>query len=166
MLTNKRLLMMAALLASSSAVELDATERDVLKIKADFESIGSSELLTEDDYRIQIDRIALPSGDIEMRPRSEDDLERILAQLERPTIDITPGLTAEPEETELVLANARFEGRVFDTSGDRLPVDGLGIAGELPLNVRVVRTGEAARPLDVQFEVPTRFFDGVDWGWS
>lgn len=166
MVSNKRLLMMAALLATSSAVELDATERDVFKIKADFESLGSNELLTDDDYRIQIDRIALPSGDLEVRPRSEDDLDRILAQLERPTIDITPGLTAEPEETELVLANARFEGRVFDQSGDRLPADGLGIAGELPLNVRVVRTGDALRPLDVQFEVPTRFFDGVDWAWS
>lgn len=164
--TNKRLLMMAALLASSSAVEIDATEQDMLKINADFEAIGSNELVTDDDYVIQIDRIALPSGDMEVRPRSEDDLDRILAQLERPTIDITPGLTAEPDETELVLANARFEGRVFDQSGKRLPVEGLGIAGEVPLNMRVVKTGELSRPLDVQFEVPTRFFSGVDWAWS
>ena len=164
--TNKRLLMMAALLASSSAVEIDATEQDMLKIHADFEALGSNELVTDEDYRIQIDRIALPSGDMQVRPRSQDDLDRILAQLERPTIDITPGLTSEPESTELTLVNARFEGRVFDASGERLPVDGLGIAGEVPLNVRVVRTGESNRPVDVQFEVPTRFFNGVDWAWS
>lgn len=162
--SNKRLLMLAALLASSSAVELDDTGRDSLQIRADFEHHTSNELVTGEDYRVQIDRVALPSGEIDLRPRHEDDLDRILAQLERPTIDITPGFEIEPDETELVLENARFEGRVFDVTGGRLPVEGIGIHGEVPLNLRLVRTGDARRPLDVRFEVPVRFFDGVDWG--
>lgn len=167
MKTNKRLFMVAALLATSTAVELDATGTDALNIRADFEQQPAGDLVTTNSYRIQIDRIAIPSGDVDVRPRHQDDLDRILAQLERPTIDITPGYEVEPEETSLVLTNARFEGRVFDNTNDaRLPAEGLGISGEVPLNVRVVRTGDATRPLDVRFEVPTRYFDGVDWGWS
>lgn len=164
MYANKRLLMLAAILASSSAVELDATGQDSLQIRADFEERASNELVTGDAYRVQINRVALPSGDIDLHPRHADDLDRILAQLERPTVDITPGLGFEPVETELVLENARFEGRVFDDVGGRLPIEGIGIHGEVPLNMRLVRTGDDRRPLDVLFEVPVRFFDGVDWG--
>ena len=102
----------------------------------------------------------------ENRHPDRDDLDRILAQLERPTIDITPGFELEPQEASLVLTNARFEGRVFDETGARLPSEGLGISGELPLNVKVVRTGELERPVDVRFEVPRRFFDGIDWSYA
>ena len=162
--SNKRLFMMAALLATSSAVELDTAGDDELNIRAAFEQQESNELVTTDgNFRIQIDKIAIPSDDVDVRPRDADDLDRILAQLERPTIDITPGIADEPNEAELVLTNARFEGRVFSQAGASLPTEGLGIAGNVPLNVKVVRTGDDARPLDVHFEVPTRFFDGVDW---
>lgn len=160
---NKRLFMMAALLATSSSVDFDTNNGEQLQIRADFERAGSAELVTADAYRIQIDRVAIPTGEVDMRPRHHDDLDRILAQLERPTIDITPGLTPEPQETELVVTNAHFEGRVYDVNGNRLPQEGLGISGEVPLNVKVVRTGDHLRPLDVRFEVPTRFFDGIDW---
>lgn len=167
MQTNKRLFMMAALLATSSAVEIDTTVSDhELNIRADFEERTSNELVTADSYRIQIDRVAIPNGDVDVRPRDHDNLDRILAQLERPTIDITPGIGQEPDEAELVLTNARFEGRVFDETGARLPAEGLGISGNVPLNVRVVRTGRQDRPVDVRFEVPTRFFDGVDWSYG
>jgi hypothetical protein len=166
MSSNKRLLMMAALLASSTAVDFDSTVPDGLNIRAQFEQEESNEIVTADAYRIQIDRVAIPAGELDGRPRNQDDLDRILSQLERPTIDITPGYELEPQEASLVLTNARFEGRVFDESGERLPDAGLGISGELPLNVRVVRTGEVDRPLDVRFELSRRFFDGVDWSYA
>ena len=161
---NKRLFLMAALIASSSAVDLDDTVGDDgINIRPVFERQTGSEMVTADAYRVQIDRVAIESDQIDVRPRDADDLDRILAQLERPTIDVTPGFEQEPEETELVLTNARFEGRVFDETGARLPAEGLGISGQVPLNVRVQRTGDARRPVDVQFEVPSRFFDGIDW---
>lgn len=164
--TNKRLFMLAALLATSSAVDFDSNINDELRIRADFEHADTNEIVTADAYRIHIDRVALSSGEMDVRPRDREDLDRILAQLERPTIDITPGFEREPEETELVLTNARFEGRVFDETGARLPAEGLGISGEVPLNVRVVRTGDNTRPLDVRFEVPSKFFDGIDWSYA
>lgn len=161
---NKRLFLMAALLASSSAIDLDDASGDEgIHIRPVFERQATSEMVTDDSYRIQIDRVAIKSDQIDVRPRNADDLDRILAQLERPTIDVTPGLTPEPDEAELVLTNARFEGRVFDETGARLPAEGLGISGQIPLNVRVHRTGHAKHPVDVQFEVPSRFFDGIDW---
>ena len=64
--SNKRLLMMAALLASSSAVEIDATEQDMLKIHADFEAIGSNQLVTDEDYRIAVfDGLLPPIAELE-----------------------------------------------------------------------------------------------------
>jgi len=161
---------MAALLASSSALELDdISDDDLVKIRAGFaEARGASpiderRIVTDDAFRIEIDQVSIPSDELDVRPRDEDGLDRILAQLERPTIDVTHGFEAEPEETELVLSNAHFSGRVFDETGARLPADGLGISGKVPLNVKVRRTGDRERPLDVAFEVPTQFFAGIDW---
>lgn len=167
---NKRLFMMAALLATSSALDFDDFSDDNgLGIRATFESEDGAngsdtrEIVTQDRFRIAIDRVAIQSDEIDVRPRDEGDLDRILAQLERPTVDITPGFEPEPDLAELVLTNARFEGRVFDETGTRLPAEGLGISGHVPLNVRVHRTDDAKRPVDVRFEVPTGFFDGIDW---
>lgn len=162
---KKRLFMMAALLATSSAVDFDdALAEEGINIRPTFERASGAELVTTDQYRIQIDRVAIQSGEVDVRPRDAENLDRILAQLERPTVDVTPGFEQEPDEAELVLTNARFEGRVFDeTAGARLPAEGLGISGHVPLNVRVQRTGEPTRPVDVRFEVPSRFFDGIDW---
>ena len=92
---------------------------DGLNIRAQFEDSERSDIVTSDAYRIQIDRVAVPDGELNVRPRDRDDLDRILAQLERPTIDITPGYEMEPQETSLVLTNAQFEGRVFDETGLR-----------------------------------------------
>ena len=164
--SNKRLLMMAALLASSSAVEIDDVSSGELNIRAVFDKPSSSELVTNDAYRIEIEKVKIGSGELDVRPRQEGDLDEILTHLQHPTVDVTPGTAYGPTETELVLTNARFQGRVFDDSGSRLPDEGLGISGDIPLNVRVVRTGDKERPVDVKFEVPTRFFDGIDWSYA
>lgn len=167
---NKRLFLMAALLASSSALDLDdVSDDELVKIRAGFAEsrdaspIDERRIVTDKAFRIEIDQVSIPSDELDVRPRSEDDLDRILAQLERPTLDITPGFSNEPQETELVLSNAHFVGRVFDETGVRLPDEGLGISGKVPLNVKVRRTGNVERPLDVAFEVPTQFFAGIDW---
>ena len=123
----------------------------------------SPELITANNYRILIDRVNLESDEVDIRPRHEGDLDRVLAHLDGPTIDVGQGGSLEPEVAELVLTNARFEGRVFDTAGERLPAEGLGISGHVPLNVRLARTGDDRRPVEVQFEVPARFFDGIEW---
>lgn len=162
--TNKRLLMMAALLATSSAVDFDAEAEEGVRIRAGFERTHSSELVTANNYRILIDRVNLESDEVDIRPRHEGDLDRVLAHLDGPTIDVGEGNNAlETDVAELVLTNARFEGRVFDTAGERLPAEGLGISGHVPLNVRLARTGDVERPVEVSFEVPSRFFDGIEW---
>ena len=161
--SNKRLLMIAALLATSTAVEFDADAEEGVRIRAGFERTQSPELITANNYRILIDRVNLESDEVDIRPRHEGDLDRVLAHLDGPTIDVGQGGSLEPEVAELVLTNARFEGRVFDTAGERLPAEGLGISGHVPLNVRLARTGDDRRPVEVQFEVPARFFDGIEW---
>lgn len=168
---NKRLFLMAALLAGSSAIDLDDTsDDDFVGIRAGFDkaigaqAIDAQNILTDDAYRVEIERVAIDSDELDVRPRNEDDLDRILAQLERPTIDLTPGLNDEPDETQLVVGNAHFTGRVFDETGsERLPIEGLGISGKVPLNVTVRKTGDVRQPLDVAFEVPSQFFAGIDW---
>lgn len=161
--SNKRLLMIAALLATSTAVEFDAEAEEGVRIRAGFERTQSPELLTANNYRILIDRVNLESDEVDIRPRHEGDLDRVLAHLDGPTIDVGPTNGLQPEMAELVLTNARFEGRVFDAAGNRLPAEGLGISGHVPLNVRLERTGDEANPVEIRFEVPTRFFDGIEW---
>ena len=65
------------------------------------------------------------------------------------------------DKAELVLNQVHFQGRVFDPGMGRLPDDGIGISGNVPLNV-VVRQGTQSE-LDVQFTLPTHYFDGIDW---
>ena len=65
------------------------------------------------------------------------------------------------DKAELVINQVRFEGRVFDSTAGRLPKDGIGIAGNVPLNVLVQRG--TAKDLEVKFTLPTHYFDGIDW---
>lgn len=161
---DKRLLILAAAIAGSSAVDFEDIG-DGIGLKAGFsEGPGAQgrELLTDEAYRVELDRVALESDELDVRPRDEEGLDLILNELAGPTVDIGAEVDV-PQEVELVLTNARFSGRVYDEEGQRLPANGLGIAGQVPLTLRLTRTGRLEQPVDVRFEVPTAFFDGIDW---
>ena len=73
----------------------------------------------------------------------------------------------------LRLDGVKIEGRVFDLEGQagRLPHDGLGIRGDIPLDVIVrqeIEPGSGHRDnqratLAFDFEVPDQFLDGIDF---
>jgi hypothetical protein len=166
--TNKNLFVIAALLASSSAIDLDdLTDEDRVGIKAEFgteaRQTDNGELVTLDDYRVAIERVSIKSDAIDIRVRDEARLDDLLDALTAPTLDVAEN-TWSPGNAELVLNNVHFEGRVYDDHG-RLPGEGLGISGEMPINVVVKRDLES-KGLVVAFQVPTHYFDGIDYGMA
>ncbi len=165
---NKNLFVIAALLASSSAIDLDdLADEDRVGIKAEFgteaRQTDDGELVTLNDYRVAIERVSIKSDSIDIRVRDEARLDELLDALTAPTLDLVDN-TWSSDAAELVLNNVHFEGRVYDDNG-RLPGDGLGISGEMPINVVVKRGGEK-QGLDVAFQVPTHYFDGIDYGMA
>lgn len=153
--SNRKPLLLAALLASSPA--LDFTESDGLSVRANFPDKArvndAGHLLTQEDFRVELERVEFDAHSIDLQARNEEDLERILT---------IPNFG--PDQTELVIRGAKVHGRIFDNRGDgRVPDAGLGISGQLPVEVVVQRGSDSATPLQVRFEVPTFFFEGVDW---
>lgn len=164
---NKKLLVLAAVLASSSAIDLDDNSGEI-SLKAAFPRTANvtqeGHLLTRDAFRVEIDRVSIESDSIDMRARNEQDLDLLIRQMDGRTIDVSPNVVGViPNETELVMNEVLVKGRIYDDAqSGRLPAEGLGIAGKIPIDV-VVRRGDQARPLDVNFVIPTHFFDGIDW---
>jgi len=153
--SNRRPLLLAALLASSPA--LDVNEEDGLSVRANFPARANlnaqGHLLTDQDFRVEIDRVEFTAQNIDLQARDEEQLEQILMPY-----------TYGPSQTELAIRGAKVHGRIFDNSQDgRLPEGGLGISGQLPVEVVVARSTDQTQPLSVRFEVPTFFFEGVDW---
>lgn len=153
--SNRKPLLLAALLASSPA--LDFTDDDALSVRATFPNKATvtpeGHLLTDHQFRVEIERVEFTAQNIDLQARDEEQLEQILLSH-----------SFGPSQTELALRGARVHGRIFDDTGDgRLPEAGLGISGHLPVEVVVARSRTPEQPLSVRFEVPTFFFEGVDW---
>ncbi len=159
---NKKLLVLAAVLASASGLNMDEKSGEI-SLKAAFPTHANitteGHLLTSQSFRVEIEKVGISSDSVDLRPRNETDLERLIDQID----GRVPDVSVMPHTTELVMNDVLVTGRIFDeTSLGRLPAEGLGISGKIPINL-LVRRGNAANPLDVDFVIPTHFFDGVDW---
>ena len=159
---NKKLLVLAAVLASASGLDMDEKSGEI-SLKAGFPSHANitteGHLLTSQAFRIEIEKVGISSDSVDLRPRNDTDLERLIDQID----GRSPDVSIVPHQTELVMKDVLVTGRIFDeTSLGRLPAEGLGISGKIPIDV-VVRRGNATNPLDVNFVIPTHFIDGVDW---
>lgn len=158
---NKKLLVLAAVLASSSGLNMDDKSGEI-SLKAAFPThaniTSEGHLLTSQSFRVEIENVGISSDSVDLRPRNDTDLERLIDQM-----DGAADVSIMPHSTELVMKDVLVKGRIFDeTSLGRLPEEGLGISGKIPIDV-VVRRGNSSNPLDVNFVIPTHFFDGVDW---
>lgn len=163
---NKKLLVLAAVLASSSALNLNEKSGEI-SLKAEFPRDANlnpeGHFVTSDQFRVEIESVAIDAESVDVRARNERDLDRLILQLDGRTLDVTEGFAGStPQQTELVMNDVIVRGRIYDDAEQgRLPEGGLGIAGKIPIDV-VVRRGDHKTPLDVNFVIPTHFFD-VDW---
>lgn len=158
---KKNLLMVAALLASSSALNFDDnTDDERIGIRAEFSpeafKTDDGHLITQDGFRVEIERVTIQGDEVDVRVKDEKELEVLLSGVSN-----SRSIHAPAEKAELVLNQVHFQGRVYDSQAGRLPDNGIKIAGNVPLNV-VVRPG-IAEELDVRFTLPTHYFDGIDW---
>lgn len=161
---NKKLLVLAAVLASSSALDLDDSNGEI-SLKAAFPDQANitddGHLLTSHAFRVEIDHVHINSESIDVRARNEADLDRLIRQMDGRTVDVTGDVI--PAQTDLVMNDVLVSGRIYDdTELGRLPAEGLGISGRIPIDIQV-RRGTSTTPLDVNFIIPTHFFDGIDW---
>ena len=163
---NKNLLVLATLLASSSALEInESLDDDRVGIHADFAHDANrtmeGHLMTSDEFRIEIESVAINSDQIGVRATDEDAFSRLMDEIVAP--ELVGRYDYADATTELQLSDVRFIGRVYDESNaGRLPSEGLGIAGDMPIAMIVDRDVEG--DFDVSFELPTHYFDGITWG--
>ena len=133
-------------------------------------------LRTSKDYAIRIDRLVLDSdalafevGEGEAQVGELGEFVELAAEEleEFPSGLVAGGFVPEPG-VRLQLQGVFVEGRVFDLrrSATRLPAEGLGISGTLPIDVCVKqeRDEDAELMMAVEFELPQAFLDGIDWG--
>ncbi|MEZ4462593.1 MAG: hypothetical protein R3E66_23275 [bacterium] len=164
---NKKLLVLAAVLASSSALDMDEKSGEI-SLKAQFPTHANismdGHLLTSEAFRVEIDHVGISADSVDVRARNEMDLDHLIRQMDGRTLDVSEGVVGfVPTQTELVMNDVLVSGRIYDdTDLGRLPAEGLGISGRIPIEVQV-RKGTTAKPLDVNFVIPTHFFDGIDW---
>lgn len=177
---NKFMFIVAAALASSGVLDLETDRDGKFGLQAAFASDAprteDGMLRTSKDYAIRIDRLVLDSdalalevGEVEAQAGELGDfVELAAAELEEGPLGLVAG-GFEPEPgVRLQLQGVFVEGRVFDlrSAGQRLPAEGLGISGTLPIDVRVKqeRDADAELMMAVEFELPQVFLDGIDWG--
>lgn len=138
-------------------------------------------LRTSKNYGVRIDRLSLNPSVVELStrrdvfdaaPRRVVQLGEVVSaagQLERRPVF---GEVEEPGPLELKLSGVQVEARVFDlANGNRLPSEGVKVTGTLPVDVTVRKErrldlwvpGKMETVLAVDFELPSAFFDDVDW---
>ncbi len=173
----------AAALAAASVEDADASEGlGTFGLHAGFSpGVDRTEegyLKTSQEYAIRIDRVVLDTDSVELSLRDEESsarrhdlrLERVLELSQRTEREASSGVLVEDftaqEHMRMSLNGVYVEGRVFDVreGSSRLPEDGVGISGRVPIEVQVRKDasdGELA--MAVEFCLPQEFFEGIDW---
>lgn len=180
---NKFMFVVAAALAAAGVEEADASEGlGTFGLQAGFspgaERTDEGYLRTSEDYAIRIDRVVLDTASVQLAlkeegaptRRQELELEEVIELSQRVEGDEASGVLVEDftarEHMRMSLDGVFVEGRVFDAreGSSRLPEDGVGISGRLPIEVKVrqdASQGEVA--MAVEFRLPQEFFEGIDW---
>ena len=176
--SNKWMFLLAAALATTGEYNTswaEAQEGQKMELPAKFAPHAAIDerglLQTSNDYEVMIERV-------EIDPKS---LEVALGQGagECPGLCGPGGADEEVEwlgggqldEMSMVLKGAKMQARVFDRIQGRLPQGGVKIRGTLPVEVRIKRErrldlrrpGLAESVMAVDFELPSEYFEDVDW---
>ncbi|MEM1347171.1 MAG: hypothetical protein AAGI01_01350 [Myxococcota bacterium] len=140
---------------------------------------------TSGDYAIRIDRLVVDSSRLNLSVEDRrtgartSQIVEVGGELDAMvphTMDEALSLGSR-EHLALTLNGVFVEGRVYDLKTGpeaRLPHEGVGISGTLPIEVKVKRFGEgavatphdvsgASMEMAVEFELPEAFLDGIDW---
>lgn len=178
-MTNRQMMWcIAAALAAGGILEPSAVAKNSAKKGLEFAGCEELEVpvqfsaeanVTHEGYLRTTSNYAVRIDQVTMNPCK-------LAVSKEPDATISSSMevmSVEGLEQSMRIEGVSLKGRVFDLSesGSRLPGEGVFIEGQLPVEVlmkkarrvSVTQPWKSEEVMWVEYELPTHFFDDVDW---